>query len=296
MNTVLFCFIVVGICGFGFVQSYEFDWENVKHIEYVSPVLKNKPKLHPSSKFEGRIVGGEEAKPHEFPHQAALLVQMGNQVGFCGGTLISKRYVLTAAHCAFLVKNFTVILGAHKIKESEPSQQIFYTKEKVVHPKWIWSQLLLINDIALVILPEDAVLNEYVQPMRLPGRSLADVPLVSYPATVSGWGKDSDKTNEVSPVLRFVNSKIMSNTKCAIFLLGAIKDSHICISGKGGKGSCNGDSGGPLVVNVNGEDTQVGIVSFGISLGCEAGFPTAYTRITSHLDFIADNSDVEIRD
>lgn len=47
------------------------------------------------------------------------------------------------------------------------------------------------------------------------------------------------ETNEVSPVLRYVNSKIMSNTKCTIFLMGAIKDSHICISGKGGKGSCN---------------------------------------------------------
>lgn len=57
------------------------------------------------------------------------------------------------------MKNFTVILGAHKVKEVESSQQVFDVREKIVHPKWIWSQLLLVNDIALLVLPQEAELN-----------------------------------------------------------------------------------------------------------------------------------------
>ncbi|MPC57182.1 Chymotrypsin BI [Portunus trituberculatus] len=44
-----------------------------------------------------RIVGGEEATPHSWPHQVALFI---DNMYFCGGSLISNEWVLTAAHCA----------------------------------------------------------------------------------------------------------------------------------------------------------------------------------------------------
>lgn len=43
-----------------------------------------------------RIVGGTEATPHSWPHQVALFI---DDKFFCGGSLISKEWVLTAAHC-----------------------------------------------------------------------------------------------------------------------------------------------------------------------------------------------------
>merc|ERR1711981_662629 len=64
---------------------------------------------------EGRIVGGNEATPHSHPHQVALFI---DDMYFCGGSLISADYVLTAAHCmdgAFYVK---VVLGAHNVQQS----------------------------------------------------------------------------------------------------------------------------------------------------------------------------------
>lgn len=48
------------------------------------------------------IVGGQPADPKEFPHMARLgrrHQQLGTIDWFCGGTLISNKFVLTAAHC-----------------------------------------------------------------------------------------------------------------------------------------------------------------------------------------------------
>lgn len=47
-----------------------------------------------------RIVGGTATYPNEFPWQAFLRVEMSTgSIGFCGGSLISNRWILTAAHC-----------------------------------------------------------------------------------------------------------------------------------------------------------------------------------------------------
>lgn len=66
---------------------------------------------------------------------------------------------------------------------------------------------------------------------------------------VSGWGRPADSINTISPVLREVTSYVVSNFACSLAYMGFIEESHICISGGDGIGTCNGDSGGPLMVN-----------------------------------------------
>lgn len=71
---------------------------------------------------QGLIVGGENAKPGEFPHMAALGYPYLNGIKYqCGGTLISDRYVLTAAHCRLTnnLKPSLVRLGDHNLRTKE---------------------------------------------------------------------------------------------------------------------------------------------------------------------------------
>ena len=113
--------------------------------------------------------------------------------------------------------------------------------------------------------------------------------------------------SSISPVLRKTNVTVMSNEQCATYY-NIIYPGLICIDTRDGHGSCNvrhllhlicfqsvdaqmslqGDSGGPLSV-VGSDDlfTEVGIVSFGSSAGCEAGYPAGVTRVTSFLAWIS---------
>ncbi|KAF7274910.1 hypothetical protein GWI33_012427 [Rhynchophorus ferrugineus] len=48
---------------------------------------------------ESRIIGGSEATPNSHPYQVALFIQFPQGRSFCGGSIISENYILTAAHC-----------------------------------------------------------------------------------------------------------------------------------------------------------------------------------------------------
>ncbi|XP_026283514.1 brachyurin-like [Frankliniella occidentalis] len=238
-----------------------------------------------------RIVAGQEAEPHQFPWQVGMLIQgEDGEMFFCGGSLLTPEWVLTAAHCAEPGYIFEVILGAHRIREREESQQRFKVKKTdstvFVHPEWDAEKTA--NDIALIKLPNAAKLNEYVQLTRIPSKQRAEASLWNKNATMSGWGKPSDSAESISPVLRFVVTRIVSNYYCNFrYMFLIIKDTNICASGFSGKSTCNGDSGGPLTVpDADTKPTQVGVTSFGIGLGCEKYWPPAFTRVSAYLDWM----------
>ncbi|KDR14900.1 Chymotrypsin BI [Zootermopsis nevadensis] len=269
------------------------DWSNLLSLE---PKLPHYPfvrgNLSPGS---SRITGGQEADPHQFPHQVGILIETSSGTAFCGGSVLSNEWILTAAHCAVEGSSFEVILGAHRVLEQEASQVLVKTTEKHVHPNW--DSATLENDIALLKLPVKVELNDDIKSVRLPSRGQLNENFANADTTVSGWGKDSDSASTISPVLRFVQSPVISNLQCDIYYLGLINDGHICTSGSGGKSTCSGDSGGPLIITESDRlPTQIGLVSFGISLGCEIGWPPAFTRITAFLSWIESTTGIPIRD
>jgi len=276
------------------------DFSTVRPIEDLLLQFPNEyplvAKLYNGRRSSGRIVGGDEATPGQFPYQVALMIESSQGTFFCGGSLLNKDTVMTAAHCTDQAKSVEVVLGAHNVRENEAEQlRLVVTKDNIkIHEKW--SRLTLTNDISLLKLPSSVTPNKRISMIDLPRRKDRDNTFVQEKCTTSGWGKDKDSSSSISPVLRFVDTEIITNSVCSRYYFGVIKSSHICASGKGGKSSCNGDSGGPLVIEHNGKTTQIGVVSFGIAFGCERGFPHAYTRVTEYLDWIAANSNVQIQD
>jgi len=246
---------------------------------------------------QGRITNGRIAFPGQFPHQVALFVNAAAGTFFCGGSLLDAQTVLTAAHCVDEAISVDVIAGAQNVRENEPSQErINAPRSNVVfHEQWNVRGNLE-NDVAVINLPRAFPLNERIQPIGRLRRS--DVGVDQFAgefAITSGWGKPSDTASGISDELRWVETEVKTNAACKTWYGATITDGHVCNSGTGGKSSCNGDSGGPLTVKTeDGETRQLGIVSFGIALGCSIGFPHAYTRVPAYFDWITANTNGRI--
>ncbi|XP_049824495.1 trypsin-like [Aethina tumida] len=228
----------------------------------------------------GKING--EALKHSFPWQAALII---NDTIFCGGSLITESYVLTAAQCTQFSddKSIIVVLGAHDWQSEEHSQQYIRSSKVITHPDFSSTYE---NDIGLVELSTPAVLNANVQtvPLATYGNNNWNYQL----AVLSGWGRDRD-LKTTSLVLEKVFLATIPNSMCASYetYKSLIKSTNICTTGNVKKGGCFVESGGPLIV----AGIQVGIVSFR-SHTCTDRSPTVYTRVSKYISWIKSNSDL----
>ncbi|KAH8378890.1 hypothetical protein KR009_001894, partial [Drosophila setifemur] len=241
------------------------------------------------SDFEPYITNGELAEVGQFPYQAGLNISFGSLGwNWCGGTLISHYWIITAAHCTDGAESATVYLGAINIEDAdEPGQLRFLVNKSwiIVHSNYTASTVT--NDISLIRLPTFVKFSDRIQAASLPRRVNGSFPTYeSLRASASGWGKDNDASATVSPVLRYVEMPVMPNAICRIYWSGAVSEKMICMSTTSGKSTCHGDSGGPLVYRERNTSYLIGATSFGSSMGCQVGFPAVFTRISSHLEWI----------
>jgi len=242
--------------------------------------------LENPSGVEDRIVGGHEAAHHEWPWQVALFI---DDAWFCGGSLISDEWVMTAAHCADGASYFDIMAGAHNVRASSEPHRIEITSfEGQTHPEWDSSSLYA--DIALVHLPEKVTFSEYIRPSCLPPASDANEEYVGQLTTPVGWGKNADNAGGITPDLNMVEDlPVITRDSCADYYGGIIYSGIMCIDAAGGKGVCNGDSGGTLNIRQTeggNKWTQVGVTSFVSSAGCESGNPHGFSRVAEHLEWI----------
>nr|CAD7407045.1 unnamed protein product [Timema cristinae] len=231
----------------------------------------------PFSKYQtSKIVNGQQASRGQFPHQAALYL---DKRSFCGGSLISSEWVLTAAHCTQGAETATVHLGSQNLRADEEGRKSFTSRQFLVHEDY--NDTTLNNDISLIKLPTTVPPSPFIFPVNLPSPSEVNMTFENRTALVSGWGRTLDNATSISDELNFVNLTILSNSECA--------ESYVP----------GGDSGGPLVVNrasnyTQGDRstnyTQIGVVSFVARSGCASGAPSGYVRVTSFLDWLATNT------
>ncbi|XP_067270916.1 mast cell protease 3-like [Pseudorasbora parva] len=224
------------------------------------------------------IVNGNEARPHSRPYMVSL---QSHGYHICGGFLISDQTVLTAAHCWNGGDTLTVVVGAHDLRESKPSDR-FEVKSYIPHPEYIPYK----NDIMLLKLEKKVKLNNKIRLMSLPkeGKDVRTNTVCS----VAGWGYLS--TNGPASVLLMEAETTTVNPADCKRRWGSnfLPPQMICVYGGGG--SCFGDSGGPLVCGKK----AVGITSFGSRYGCNSPEqPNVYTKISAYIPWIRANGNVE---
>lgn len=211
----------------------------ISRSELAYKVLGSKLPVVPT--IGARVTGGQEANPNQFPYQAGLVVTLPTQESFCGGSLISINYVLTAAHCLDTSTFASVLLGAHNVSmNSETTRQIqlLGTRHFKIHENYNATQYQF--DIALLQLTSPVTLNSAVSLINLPRLAQADTSFAANVATISGWGRYLDTTDLLSDVLRYVDLTILDNSACTPFFGTAVTAQKICSSGANRVGPCGG--------------------------------------------------------
>ncbi|XP_053688541.1 collagenase-like [Sabethes cyaneus] len=248
-----------------------------------------------------RVIGGSLAAAGQFPYAVGLITRINILLsGQCSGSLLSTRAILTSASCVSGVQSAEVVMGGLRINDpSEPGQVRMTATQFIIHNGYLEGTENF--DVALVILPIPVTLSDTIRPVRLPNRRQVEASFNGQQGTFMGWGRFGDGTTN-SDVLRFGRSQVITNLACTVSLVtSTILSEHICTEGfnsGAGRGSpCQGDSGAPLtIVDADGTTTLVGVFSFHSVLGCDSGRAAVYTRMSAYLDWIAENSDVVIRD
>jgi len=242
-----------------------------------------------------RLIGGQEAIPHSWPWQVFVKIE-GKSGGYdCGGSIIGKRWILTAAHCVPYrpVPSMSyVYAGIHTI-HTGPRQKL-KVKRVIVHEKYGFP-ILDNNDIALIELERDLEFTPKVQPICMPDKSLCLPHGLKCAAT--GWGVTDKFGTQIPNELNEVAVKLIEKEHCESMhsdYSGQLSDQMICAGYKeGGKDACLGDSGGPLACQVeeNGPWVLYGITSWGIGCG-DPLHPGVYTRVTELVEWIETHSGV----
>uniref|UniRef100_A0A3P9QJ65 Testisin-like n=1 Tax=Poecilia reticulata TaxID=8081 RepID=A0A3P9QJ65_POERE len=217
-----------------------------------------------------KIVGGQDASPGSWPWQVEL--QLNGQFK-CGGSLINKKWVLTA-----LTQLTAVILGQQNQRDRDTKTVVERNIGKIiVHPKF--SQTTIDNDIALLRLSSPVEFTDYIRPVCLAASgSRFNNGTDSW---VTGWGNPLPRPQ----TLQEVKVPVIGNRQCSC-LLRTVTDNMICAGVlSGGKDSCEGDSGGPMVSKQRSRWIQSGVVSFGF--GCaQPNLPGVYTRVSRYQSWI----------
>ena len=237
-----------------------------------------------------RIVGGSYAKFGDWPWQ----VYIGSTQFACGGSLLTKYWSVTAAHCVIdetgIFDNITLIFGELNFDDtSEALGHVSKTVDKIViYEKYDPESPDSLFDIALVKVSDPVPFQENIVPICLPGDTTED--FTGHIGTVTGWGRTYKYDIWDRPALLQVDVPILANDECRKLWQGwPVPKSILCAGfASGGRDACHGDSGGPLSVKIDERFLLVGIVAAG-TCGKPNG-PGLYTRVTAFKYWILNNT------
>nr|XP_026483742.1 serine proteinase stubble [Vanessa tameamea]XP_026483743.1 serine proteinase stubble [Vanessa tameamea] len=227
----------------------------------------------PSTRIlQKRIIGGREARFAEFPWQAHVRISEFQ----CGGVLISRWFVATAAHCVSRARPFDIAvwLGALDTTAGAHTAKKLGVAQKILHPLFQFRMTQPDRyDIALLKLSRPITYTSHILPICLPDM---DLDLRGKSGVIAGWGKtDASNGHTGTNLLRSATVPILSTEQCINWhqskqILVEIHSEMICAGHSDGhQDACLGDSGGPLIVMDSGRYYLVGITSAGFGCGVD---------------------------
>ncbi|KAK2904304.1 coagulation factor IXa [Channa argus] len=234
--------------------------------------------------FIKRILGGTTVLTGEIPWQVALIARASGRV-FCGGSILSQRWVITAAHCLVEVKGpFFIRVGENNIHLKEGTEQDLDVLKQHLHPNYNASVSLYGNDIALLYTKKNITFSRAVRPICIgPNAFTEDLVKDSSPATVSGWGR-TRYLGSTADTLQKVEVPFTDRSKC--MQSNRITPGMFCAGYYNqAKDACQGDSGGPHANIVHGTWFLTGIVSWGEECAKDGKFGV-YTRVSFYYSWI----------
>jgi trypsin len=226
-----------------------------------------------------RIIGGTVSEKDRYGYQVGLMIDTWDRA-FCGGTLISKDWVLSAAHCGGYATR--VQIGRHNYTDDTEEYEEIRVLKEINHPEYNRFS----NDYDFMLLQLENPSN--YTPVKLAKDDTDESKMKRQdPLTTIGWGVTS-VGGTLSDILLEVEVGYFPNLLCSVpyMIMGGITRSMLCARAYK-KDACQGDSGGPLVERGEdaSSDVQVGIVSWGI--GCAfLLFPGVYSRVSEGISFI----------
>ncbi|XP_055636268.1 chymotrypsin-C-like [Toxorhynchites rutilus septentrionalis] len=239
----------------------------------------------------GRVVGGVDALPHQFPAIVSLQrVVLNRSSHVCGGSIINPLWILTAAHCITELPagtRFLIWAGSHNISaEEENTRQIRAVVYSITHPDYQGG--VNPSDIAVMRMERPLEYTQYVQESIFPQPGEV---FESGPSVLAGWGSTGGVILPRLPdILQTAEKPLLDFDTCerANGAGSPLGPTNICTGPlSGGVAACSGDSGGPLyVVDNNGLQKQIGIVSWGWFPCGTVGRPSVYVGVPSYIEWV----------
>uniref|UniRef100_A0A8D2DWK8 Coagulation factor IX n=1 Tax=Sciurus vulgaris TaxID=55149 RepID=A0A8D2DWK8_SCIVU len=239
----------------------------------------------PSNDFS-RVVGGENAKPGQFPWQVLL---NGKIDAFCGGSIINEKWVVTAAHCIEPGVKIEVVAGEYNIEEKEDTEQKRNVIRIIPHHNYNATINKYNHDIALLELDKPLILNSYVTPICIANREYTNIFLKFGSGYVSGWGRIFNRGRSAS-ILQYLRVPLVDRATCLRSTKFTIYNNMFCAGfHDGGRDSCQGDSGGPHVTEVEGTNFLTGIISWGEECAMKGKYGI-YTKVSRYVNWIKEKT------